>query len=781
MEKQRNASKLWHLRSPGTPPEWMVAMAGRVGAQLLWQRGLRDRDAVAAFLDPEAYVPTPALAFGGEMERAVDRLARAYAGGERVAIWGDFDADGITATAVLWEGLGHFFPQGDRLAYAIPNRLVESHGLSIAGIDRLLAEFSGCGLIVTCDTGCTNAAEIAYARSRGVDVIVTDHHTLPEQRPAAVAVVNPRLLECAHPLYHLSGVAVAYKLMEAVYDRLASEANVPPVTLEELLDLVAVGLVADLVELVGDCRYLAQRGIAKLKEKARPGLELLLDRCNKAGDRATDISFGIAPRLNAVSRIWGDASRCVELLVSRDRPRCSELAAMAELANQERLALQKKLLAQVRDRIASIDLSTTGILVIEDSRWPAGILGLVAGQVASEYGRPAVLCAVEDGVARCSARSVAGIDLYDLIKGQERLLLGFGGHPLAGGMSLLAENLPLLRESLEQRYWSQYRQPAAPTLEIDVELTVADLGQSLFRELKRLEPYGMGNPSPLLLVRNAQFRDRTDSVLRTLKGRKLDFPKADFVLEDATGKIHGHGWGYRANDLPEGTCDAVVELVDNPRKKRYEVRLVAWRRAAADGAVTEKAADTARPAGFVTTRDLAIFDRRQRGVTVAATEAIETMPDDRALACDVCPASWQSLERLLAAAREAQCPIVLNYSPPDARTGMSLWLTLVGMAKYLARTGKTVPRSRVLERLEVAERELLALGESALAALGYDVAIDEATDSLQIVSGIADLGAVEGALSPEGQAAIARFVAAADEALFRQRYFDRQLLQLASG
>ena len=216
---------------------------GRHAAQLFWQRGIRDAEQLPGFINPDFYQPASPFEFGQEMQWAVERLQQACRTGEMVAIWGDFDADGITSTAVLWEGLGQFFPQEWQLIYYIPNRLTESHGLNCRGIDELQKQ--GCRLIVTCDTGSTNVKEIEYAQTLGIDVIVTDHHTLPSERPPVTAIINPRYFSSDHPLFHLSGVAVAYKLVEALYQTLP---DVPEQPLENVLDLVAIGLIADLTQ-----------------------------------------------------------------------------------------------------------------------------------------------------------------------------------------------------------------------------------------------------------------------------------------------------------------------------------------------------------------------------------------------------------------------------------------------------------------------------------------------------------------------------------------------------
>jgi single-stranded-DNA-specific exonuclease len=408
-------------------------------------------------------------------------------------------------------------------------------------------------LIVTCDTGSTNLSEIEYAHKLGIDVIVTDHHTLPSERPPVKAIINPRYLPPDHPLFHLSGVAVAYKLVEALYEALP---DVPQKPLENLLDLVAIGLIADLVQLSGDCRYLAQLGIKRLQQQAktrnRPGVARLLELCQRNGDRPTDISFGLGPRINAVSRIQGDASFCVELLTSHDEQHTQQLAVETELANARRKSLQKDVTEQVKNKLAQLDLSTTSVIVLEDSQWPAGVLGLVAGQVAQEYGRPTILLSTEalgardwglgtmdkegtkefkakssstspqpltpspstspqpltpspSQLARGSARSVNNIDLYQLVKSQEHLLHRFGGHPFAAGLSLPVENLPLFTEAINQQLRKQSGVTGAlmtPVMEADLVVKVAELGKELFYELKLLEPCGMGNPVPKLLIQN---------------------------------------------------------------------------------------------------------------------------------------------------------------------------------------------------------------------------------------------------------------------------------------
>lgn len=687
-------------------------------AQLLWQRGIRDRDLLQGFLNPDHYPPASPFQFA-QMTLAMERLQRARQRGEKVAIWGDFDADGITATAVLWEGLGNFFSQAEQLIYTIPNRLIESHGLNIAGLDRLKA--AGCTLIVTCDTGSTNQTEIEYANGLGMDVIVTDHHTLSPVPPPVVALINPREFDPDHPLAHLSGVAVAYKLVEALYLTLP---EVPLAPLTDLLDLVAIGLIADLVQLRGDCRYLAQRGIAQLQKQlqnpTRPGVAKLLELCRKTGDRPTDISFGLGPRINAVSRIQGDAHFCVELLTSREVDRCNELALETELANTRRKALQKETVTQVRRQLERLDLSTTRAIVLVDSQWPAGILGLVAGQIAQEYGCPTVLLHADDlddrdgqTLAKGSARSVQQIDLYALFAEQEHLLHRYGGHPLAAGLSLPLANVPLFRQALNHKL-GQYPhlETRAGSISIDLVVTVADLigegqrpGEDLFQSLKLLEPYGMGNPAPRLMIRNCWVENPWNQNLKDLQGNKLRYIKTEFRLRDETTdqSFPGVWWEHYREELPQGRADIVVELdfnsYANPRRgiqPRYEIRLIAV------------LPHLANPMPARETEQNWLLDWRTTPHPPAAN----------ILQLNSCPDSWDDLRSWLRRAIATHQKLAIAYAPPPQKTPLQVWTELVGLAKYLSRTSQSVTYQQLQDKLNLSFRTL-QLGLQALATLGF--------------------------------------------------------------
>jgi single-stranded-DNA-specific exonuclease len=765
-----NFAMQWILATTEQPPDWFIqavkeytpASSGLYAAQLLWQRGIKDYQQLAAFTNHQAYQPASPFEFGQEMHLAMERLQKARQAGEKIAIWGDFDADGITATAVLWDGLGQFFRQNTQLIYYIPNRLKESHGLNYSGIDNLQKQ--DCNLIITCDTGSTNIQEIIYAKKLGIDVIITDHHTLPEERPPVTAIINPRYLPNEHQLFHLSGVAVAYKLVEALYQTLP---NIPKNPLTDLLDLVAVGLIADLVQLSGDCRYLAQLGIQRLQAdfqqpvaaRRRPGVGRLLELCQKNGDRPTDISFGLGPRINAVSRIQGDASFCVELLTSRDTKHCYQLAEVTELANARRKSLQKDVQAQVTNKLSQLDLSTTSVIVLEDSQWTAGVLGLVAGQIAQETGRPTILLSTEGNgensaptpLARGSARSVNSVDLYQLVKEQAHLLHSFGGHPFAAGLSLLVENIPLFTAAINQ----QLRQSLGgttltPTVQADLTVTVADLGKELFLELKLLEPCGMGNPVPKLLIQNCWFENAWHRNQQDWQGKKVQYIKTEFDIRDNSTKspFPGIWWGHYKEDLPLGKCDCIAELDYNTCKKRYEIRVIAVRPAANSELGTQ---NTPLVSDW---RDFPIKKYSELNSALSTQHS--------ALLIEDCPTSWDDLRIWLRRSLYNNQQLALAWSKPNHQPPSQIWLTLVGIAKYLSRTNQSVARVQLLKKLGIRDQTLFS-GIQALKCLGFTVKSQD--HDLQISWHPSVTAATV------TDAAITKFLAAISEEQFQQNYF----------
>ena len=560
-------------------------------------------------------------------------------------------------------------------------------------------------------------------------------------------------------------MAVAYKLVEALYISLP---DIPEHPLSDLLDLVAVGLIADLVQLSGDCRYLAQLGIQQLHTdfrklptaRRRPGIGKLLELCQRSGDRPTDISFGLGPRINAVSRIHGDASFCVELLTSRDMQRCQQLAEETELANSRRKSLQKDVQAQVTKKLNQLDLSTTSVIVLEDPQWAGGVLGLVAGQIAQETGRPTILLSTEGkengtgsspSLARGSARSINSVDLYQLVQEQAHLLHRFGGHPFAAGLSLLVENIPLFTAAINQKL----RQSLGginltPTVQADLVVTVADLGKDLFLELKLLEPCGMGNPIPKLLIKNCWFENSWHKNQEDLKGNKIQYIKTDFnILDDSTNNpFPGIWWGHYKEELPIGRCDCIAEIDFNSFKKRYEIRLVAVR----SNTETE----------LKTQNSSLILDWRNQEdlAEITSKKSLLIMKD--------CPTNWDNLRLWWKQSLNQQKQLVIAWRKPQNQTPRDIWLTLVGIAKYLSRTNQPVTRVQLLEKLGISDQSLY-LGFQALKYLGFIV--QRQNHHLQIIWD-------SKYYQQPADYAISKFLAAVREEQFQRDYFSHVPLSI---
>lgn len=765
--------------------------SGEFAAQLLWQRrylwdrtfwGNADQPAdldwdgegtaaqdLEGFLDPQVYEPTGSDRFGGAIATAVQRLIQARDRGERVAIWGDFDADGLTATAVLWEGLGQFF-ESDRLSYTIPKRLTDFHGLNEAGL-RSLAD-QGVSLVVTCDTGSTNLSELELARELGLDVIVMDHHGLPVGEIPVVALVNPRSLPPNHPLATLSGVALAFKLVEALYKKLPT---VPTQPLTNLLDLVAIGLIADWVELRGDCRYLAQRGIEQLKSTSRPGLQLLLKNCQGQGDRPTDISFGIGPRINAISRIHGDAQFGVDLLTSGDRDLCKQLAMETELANSRRKEIQRRLVREIEQDLAQVDRSTTQVLVLAKPGWPVGILGLVAGQIAERFGRPVLLLAIEGEWARGSARSLPKsrlgtgldvLDLYDALVRHRHLLHRYGGHPMVAGVMVKTEMIPLLTQTLNHDLGQRSPlggtgrsdHPKALESQADLTVTVADLNYSLFQELKVLEPCGMGNPPPKLLVKQAWFTDVRHANLKDAGNTKLKYIRTTFRLcdESLASGCAGTWWGHYQDEIPQKPCDVLVELDFNARRQQYEVRLLDVKREQGG----ERPEAVLEPIRVYDWRNLSVEDRDLAIAT--CNEEVLDVPR--------CPQRWEDWQSWIKRAIAHRCALALTYSgqPQDVIQGaQEIYVRFLGMAKYLVRSGESVYRDRLQTQLQITP-EILNLGLKRLKLQGIEILEDDQSGCLNLQGEPVPTKAIE---ETEIEKSSREFLMAIQEEIFRQNYF----------
>ncbi|OQY85594.1 MAG: single-stranded-DNA-specific exonuclease RecJ [Anaerolineae bacterium UTCFX3] len=518
-------------------------------ARTLVRRGLTDVSAARAFLHPEELPPTPYPnlerapdgSSRGGIDAAVARVNLAARRGEIICVWGDFDVDGQTSTALLVQTLRAL---GAKVVYYIPIRGKESHGVHVESLKPIID--NGATLVVTCDTGVTAHSAIDYANSRGVDVVVTDHHDLGETLPNATAVVNPKMLPEDHPLANLAGVGVAYKLAEALLNAEGGRQNADNT---ELLDLVALGLIADVALLKGETRSLAQRGIQKLRETKRLGLRVMADLAGASMDTLTEetIGFTFAPRLNALGRL-GDANPAVELLLTSDPPRARVLAAQIEGLNAQRRMLTSQVYASAEAKLRAEPALLDGpVIVLSHPDWPGGVVGIVANKLAERYRKPAILLSEsDDGILRGSARSVEGLHITEAIASQKEILLGFGGHPMAAGMSLEAPKLAEFRRGLgkavEGQLGSKVREEAE--LQIDAWVALDEVTLELADQLESLAPFGAGNPELTLATRGVVFKSATE-IGKTKEHLRLN-------VEDENGTAQSLlWWGGAGEALPE--------------------------------------------------------------------------------------------------------------------------------------------------------------------------------------------------------------------------------------
>ena len=539
------------------PPDMADAIGGhRLVAERLARRGITTPAAAQRFLSAAAYSPAPASDLP-DIDRAVTRLRRAISDREQILIWGDFDVDGQTSTALLYETLSAY---GANVHYHVPNRFSEGHGIHLPTLKRYLS--NGIDLILTCDTGVTAHDAVDCAAGRGVDTIITDHHALPEKLPAAVAVVNPQRLPEDHPLRELPGVGVAHQLKVALHGSQMADST---------LDLVALGIVSDVMVQVDDTRYLLQRGLDILRQNRRPGLRAILANAEIGASELNEghIGFAIAPRLNALGRL-ADANPAVELLTTKDEAKARVLAKTLESHNAKRKFLTNQVYESARAQIeAEPSLLEYAALVLCHSDWHSGVIGIVASRLVEEFGRPTVLIATPDATGHGSARSLAGLDINAAFGQVAEHLYRFGGHSMAAGLSLPAESVFGFRRALSGVLRTQGgAAPATPTVDIDGYLSLSDISLDLTRDLERLAPFGNGNPPLTLATRDLRVKRRKGL------GRRREHLQLE--VEDEAGRSQRVIWWRGAGQAPpSGRFDLAYTLRTSVFKGEREA-LLEW-------------------------------------------------------------------------------------------------------------------------------------------------------------------------------------------------------------
>lgn len=518
-------------------------------ARILWARHIDQPAAINAYLNNKLELSDPFQLLG--MDRAVARLQQAITVREKIVVYGDFDADGVCATALLTSALKAL--GADVQAY-IPDRFSEAYGLNAPALERLYAE--GARLVVTVDCGVRSVAEVDAARGMGLDIIITDHHSLSTTIPPAFVIINPKQPQCTYPFKDLAGVGLAYQLVRAL-----CAGNITEQIGDDLLDLVALGTVSDVVPLVGENRLLVQRGIRALRQTRRPGLLALMRSADITPQAVSSegIAFRLGPRINAAGRLRS-AHLALDILTTNDPEQANMLARELSEVNSERQALLEKQVALARQSLGEID--SQPLLLVADPDFHEGIVGLVASRLCEEYYRPALVLKRGDEYARGSARSIEGVHITAALDSCSDLLFRYGGHARAAGFTLLTSNLGVFRERLLNFVTSQVQaETFQQRLLVDAIVPLELITGQTPAALDSLEPLGEGNPEPALATLG----------LRLTKMRTLGAGGKHLRLEVNDGARTLPVIAFRQGDLAASLqVGQLVDLVYRPTYQEWQ-------------------------------------------------------------------------------------------------------------------------------------------------------------------------------------------------------------------
>ena len=532
-------------------------------AQILIKRGITTESAAKRFFRPQLNdLINPFLM--KDMDVAVDRLNDAMGRKERILVYGDYDVDGCTAVALVYKFLQQFYSNVD---YYIPDRYDEGYGVSKKGID--FAYETGVKLIIILDCGIKAIDEIAYAKSRGIDFIICDHHVPDEVMPPAVAILNPKREDDSFPFKHLCGCGVGFKFMQAF----AKNNGIPFSNLIPLLDFVAVAIAADIVPVTDENRILAFHGLKQLNQNPSIGLKAIIDICGLNGRdiSMSDIVFKIGPRINASGRMQ-NGTEAVDLLVERDFDKALAEANHINEYNEQRKDVDKQMTEEANQIVEKLESQKHhASIVLYDENWKKGVIGIVASRLTELYYRPTVVLTKFNGIATGSARSVAGYDVYDAIKSCRDLLENFGGHTYAVGLSLKIENIPEFRRRF-QKYVMEHILPeqTEATLDINAVIDFKDVTKKLHNDLKKFAPHGPDNPKPLFCTRNV-YDYGTSKVV----GRQQEHIKLELVDSKSSNVLNGIAFGQSesARYIKSKRSFDIVYTIEDNIYKRSEVQL----------------------------------------------------------------------------------------------------------------------------------------------------------------------------------------------------------------
>lgn len=465
-------------------------------AQVLNARGFDNRDEIERFLlnSFESNVADPRLL--KDAEKAVDRILHAIEHQEQILVFGDYDVDGITSSSLMMICL---LPLGAKINYFLPNRVKDGYGLSTKIVERAAA--NNYAVIITVDNGITAIEQADRAKALGIDLIITDHHRPHAHVPDAYAIVNPNQIDCGYPYKTLAGVGVTFKILSLLYEKKGLQ--LPPKAYELLL----LGTVADVVPLVGENRFWVRHGLNYINKIESLSFKLLKSnsRVTKPKLSSTDIGFSITPQINALGRLE-DPRQAVKFLIGTDVENAERVAKVLLEMNEARKAIERSVVEEIEAqiRLKRIDLEQENVIIAASSNWPAGVIGLVASRFVGSYGKPTLLFHLtKDGIAKGSCRSIAEFNMFDALTASSDLLMQFGGHSVAAGLSLSVDKLPELKMRLEKLVAEQLTpQDLQPKIRVDGEVTLPDLNKKLLDDLEHLEPFGNSNEQPIFYVRN---------------------------------------------------------------------------------------------------------------------------------------------------------------------------------------------------------------------------------------------------------------------------------------
>jgi single-stranded-DNA-specific exonuclease len=486
----------WNILPPAPEKRLRTSGLSPLIAQLLYNRGISQPSQLEAFLSGDKRLAGDPSRLP-DIEPAVGRIYRALLSGETIAIYGDFDADGISGTAILVRGLSKL---GGQTVPYIPHRLTEGYGLNTTALESLHKQ--GVSLVITVDCGITALNEVERAKRLGLDIIITDHHSPLPKMPPAIAIINPKRADSSYAFSELTGAGVALKLLQALFQNLGKEGQ-----LEELMDLAAIGTVADIAPLYGENRYLVKEGLKLINTNPRLGLGEIISQAGLTPGslNAESISWAIAPRLNAAGRL-AHAMTSYKLLMTESPQEARDLASWLEEKNSERQRLTTKVLAIAREQIVAQGIKP--LLVAADKDYPLGIAGLIAGRLSEEFYRPAIVVRTGETVSSGSGRSIPEFNIIKALTECRQLISHFGGHSQAAGFTLPTENLPQLQEKLAKLAAEQLAEAdLRPQLDIDARVALPDLSGDTFSTIQQLAPFGRGNPSPTFLSQRTEVID----------------------------------------------------------------------------------------------------------------------------------------------------------------------------------------------------------------------------------------------------------------------------------